>query len=126
MFIYNEFPWDTLPPVIGLLCYISVSSAAHGQDFGNSEDDDPFIDPDAASEVLQTTERTESSWAYMLGIGYGLNPIILLAPAVSVGMYLDPVVIGAEISDSEHLGIWEKERRENFGTSRFSGETQFV
>ena len=62
----------------------------------------------------------------MLGIGYGLNPIILLAPAVSVGMYLDPVVIGVEISDSEHLGIWEKERRENFGTSRFSGETQFV
>ena len=112
--------------VIGLLCCILASSAARGQDVGNSEDDDPFIDPDAASEVLQPAERTESSWAYMLGIGYGLNPIILLAPAVSVGMYLDPVVIGVEISDSEHLGIWEKERRENFGTSRFTGDTQFV
>ena len=113
-------------PVIGLLCCILASSAARGQDVGNSEDDDPFIDPDAASEALQPAERTESSLAYMLGIGYGLNPIIILAPAVSVGMYLDPVVIGVEISDSEHLGIWEKERRENFGTSRFSGETQFV
>ena len=113
-------------PVIGLLCCILVSSAARGQDIGNSEDDDPFIDPDAASEVLQPAERTKSSRAYMLGIGYGLNPIILLAPAVSVGMYLDPVVIGVEISDSEHLGIWEKERRENFGTSRFAGDTQFV
>jgi len=113
-------------PVIGLLCCILVSSAARGQEVGNSGDDDPFIDPEAASEVLHPAERTGSSWAYMLGIGYGLNPIILLAPAVSVGIYLDPVVIGAEISDSEHLGIWEKERRENFGTSRFSGETQFV
>ena len=112
--------------VTGLLCCILVSSAARGQDVGNSEADDPYIDPDAASEALHPAERTESSWAYMLGIGYGLNPIILLAPAVSVGMYLDPVVIGVEISDSEHLGIWEKERRENFGTSRFSGETQFV
>ena len=112
--------------VTGLLCCILVSSVARGQNVGNSEVDDPLIDPDAASEVLQPAERTESSWAYMLGIGYGLNPIILLAPAVSVGMYLDPVVIGVEISDSEHLGIWEKERRENFGTSRFAGDTQFV
>ena len=112
--------------VTGLLCCILVSSVARGQDVGSSEDDDPFIDPDAVSEVLHPDQRTESSWAYMLGIGYGLNPIIILAPAVSVGMYLDPVVIGLEISDSEHLGIWEKERRENFGTSRFSGETQFV
>ena len=112
--------------VIWLICCILASSAARGQDVGNSEDDDPFIDPDAVSETLHPAERTESSRAYMLGIGYGLNPIIILAPAVSVGMYLDPVVIGVEISDSEHLGIWEKERRENFGTSRFSGETQFV
>ena len=112
--------------VIGLLCCVLASSAARAQDVGNSEDDDPFIDPDAASEVLQPAERTETSRVYMLGISYGLNPIVILAPAVSVGMYLDPVVIGVEISDSEHLGIWEKERRENFGTSRFSGETQFV
>ena len=112
--------------VTGLLCCILVSSTARGQDVGISEDDDPFIDPDAASEVLHPTERTESSWAYMLGIGYGLNPIIILAPAVSVGIYFDPFVIGLEISDSEDLGIWEKERRENFGTSIFAGDTQFV
>jgi hypothetical protein len=77
-------------------------------------------------EALHPAKRTETSRAYMLGIGYGLNPITILAPAVSVGMYLDPVVIGVEISDSEHMGIWEKERRENFGTSRFIGDTQFV
>ena len=38
----------------------------------------------------------------------------------------DPVVIGLEISDSEHLGIWEKERQENFGPSRMSGDTLFL
>jgi hypothetical protein len=41
-------------------------------------------------------------------------------------MYWDPLVIGMEISDSDHLGIWEKERQENFGTSRFRGDTQFI
>ena len=62
----------------------------------------------------------------MFGISYGLNPLIILAPALSVGMYWDPLVIGAEISDTEHLGIWEKERQENFGPSRMSGNTQFL
>ena len=62
----------------------------------------------------------------MLGINYGLNPVIILAPALSLSMYWDPLVLGLEISDSDTLGIWEKERQENFGTSRFSGETQFI
>ena len=62
----------------------------------------------------------------MFGISYGLNPIIILAPALSFSMYWDPIIIGMEISDSDHLGIWEKERKENFGTSRFRGDTQFV
>ena len=62
----------------------------------------------------------------MLGINYGLNPVIILAPAISLSMYWDPLVLGLEISDSDTIGIWEKERQENFGTSRFSGETQFI
>ena len=89
-------------------------------------DEDPYLDPTAASEFLQPTKRAQSSQAYMFGVNYGLNPIIILAPAVSIGMYIDPLVLGLEISDSETLGIWEKERRENLGTSRLSGETQFI
>ena len=76
--------------------------------------------------ILQPTKRIEHQRVYMFGISYGLNPVIILAPALSAGMYWDPVVIGLEISDSENLGIWEKERQENFGPSRMSGETQFV
>ena len=108
------------------LFFLLLPTALFGQDVTVGENEDPYIDPDGASQVLQPTKRVEHYRVYMFGIGYGLNPVMILAPALSVGMYWDPVVIGMEIGDSEHLGIWEKERRENFGPSRMSGETQFV
>jgi hypothetical protein len=91
-----------------------------------ADDDDSHINPDRTSDLFQSDKRVESHRKYMFGIGYGLHPVIILAPALSAGMYWDPMVIGVEISDSEHLGIWEKERRENLGSSRLSGETQYL
>ena len=88
--------------------------------------DNMYIDLDRTSDLFQSDKRVESPRTYMFGIGYGLHPIIILAPALSAGMYWDPLVIGLEISDSEHFGIWEKERRENLGPSRFRGDTQFL
>ena len=75
------------------------------------DDTDPYFDPDRTSDLLQPDKRVESPRTYMFGISYGLHPIIILAPALSTGMYWDPLVIGLEVSDSKHLGIWEKERR---------------
>ncbi len=106
--------------------FLLFSTAVLGQDVTSSDEDDPYIDPDGASVVLQPTKRGAAQRAYMFGISYGLNPIIILAPALSFSMYWDPIIIGMEISDSDHLGIWEKERKENFGTSRFRGDTQFI
>jgi len=106
--------------------YLLFSTAVLGQDVTSSDEDDPYIDPDGASVVLLPTKRVEAQRAYMFGISYGLNPIIILAPALSFSMYWDPIIIGMEISDSDHLGIWEKERKENFGPSRFRGDTQFL
>ncbi len=107
-----------------LLTFLLFSTAAHAQ--YPEIDEEPYLDPAAANEALQPTKRAQSTQAYMLGINYGLNPIIILAPALSLSMYWDPLVLGLEISDSDTMGIWEKERQENFGTSRFSGETQFI
>ena len=106
--------------------YLLFSTAVLGQDVTSSDTEDPYLDPDGASAVLQPTNRVESPRAYMFGISYGLNPIIILAPALSFSMYWDPIIIGMEISDSDNLGIWEKERKENFGTSRFRGDTQLI
>ena len=89
-----------------------LTTAVIAQDSLDTGDDvDPFIDPDSTSDLFQPDKRVESPQTYMFGIGYGLHPIIILAPALSAGMYWDPLVIGLEISDSGHLGIWEKERR---------------
>ena len=106
--------------------FLLFSTAVLGQDVTSSDEDDPYFDPDGASVVLLPTKRVESQRAYMFGISYGLNPIIILAPALSFSMYWDPIIIGMEISDSDNLGIWEKERKENFGTSRFRGDTQLI
>ena len=87
-----------------------LTTAVIAQDSLDTGDDDSYIDPDRTSDLFQPDKRVESPRTYMFGIGYGLHPIIILAPALSAGMYWDPVVIGLEISDSEHIGIWEKER----------------
>ncbi len=88
------------------LCFLVFSTTVHGQDVTSSDTEDPYIDPDGASAVLQPTKRVESQRAYMFGINYGLNSIIILAPALSFSMYWNPIVIGIEISDSDNLGIW--------------------
>ena len=106
--------------------YLLFSTVVLGQDVTSSDEDDPYIDAEGARAVLQPTKRVEAHRAYMFGISYGLNPIIILAPALSFSMYWDPIIIGMEISDSDHLGIWEKERKENFGISRFRGDTHFL
>ena len=107
-------------------CFLVFSTTVHGQDVTSRDKEDPYIDTVGASAVLQPTNRVESQRAYLFGISYGLNPIIILAPALSFSMYWDPIIIGMEISDSDNLGIWEKERKENFGTSRFRGDTQII
>ena len=106
--------------------YLLFSTAVLVQAVTSSDTEDPYLHPDGASAVLQPTNRVESQRAYLFGISYGLNPIIILAPALSFSMYWDPIIIGVEISDSDNLGIWEKERKENFGTSRFRGDTQLI
>ena len=107
-------------------CFLVFSTTVHGQDVTSSDTEDPYLDPDGVSAVILPTERVGSQRAYMFGISYGLNPIIILAPALSFSMYWNPIIISMEISDSDQLGIWEKERQENFGTSRFRTDTQIL
>ena len=107
-------------------CFLVFSTTVHGQDVTSSDTEDPYLDPDGVSAVILPTERVGSQRAYMFGISYGLNPIIILAPALSFSMYWNPIIISMEISDSDQLGIWGKERQENFGTSRFRADTQVL
>ena len=58
------------------------------------DDDNLYIDPDRTSDLFQPDKRVESNRKYMFGISYGLHPVIILAPALSLGMYWDPIVIG--------------------------------
>ena len=109
--------------VVAVLFCVLLTTSLIAQDSLDIGDDDPYIDQSKTSSLFKPNKHFESPLKYILGISYGLHPIIILAPALSGAMYWDPMVIGFEISDSDHLGIWEKERRENLGPSWFSGET---
>ena len=67
-------------------CFLVFSTTVHGQDVTSSDTEDPYLDPDGVSAVILPTERVGSQRAYMFGISYGLNPIIILAPALSFSM----------------------------------------
>ena len=96
-----------------------LTTAVIAQDrFDTGEDDDQYVNPDITSDLYQQEKHDESTRTYMFGIGYGLHPIFILAPALSAGIYWDQIIFGVEMSDSDNLGIWEKERRENLGPSR--------
>ena len=124
-FVYLQFSQFNIL-LTAFFCFFVFATKVHGQEAISKSDNDPYIDPEGAIDILQPTNRVESQRAYMFGISYGLNPIIILAPALSLSMYWDPLIIGVELSDSDPLGIWEKERLENFGPSRFRGETHFI
>ena len=103
-----------------------LTTLVYAQDSLYIVEDDAYIDPNKTSTTFEQNKQFEYPRKYIFGISYGLHPIIVFAPALSAGMYWDPLVIGFEISDSDHLGIWEKLRRENLGPSKFSRGTQFL
>ena len=111
--------------LITLLLYNIFAKDAFSEEI-DQIDFDPYIENYGVEKILNSDKRTEFFQAFMFGLGYGLNPIIILAPALNFAMYWDPLIFGLEFSDSESLGIWSKERRENFGNSRFSGTNQFI
>ena len=41
-------------------------------------DEDPYLDPYAAEKILNPPKRFDSSRSFLLGMSYGLNPIIIV------------------------------------------------
>jgi len=102
---------------------------------GFSSDDplgDPYVDSQAANRVISSNvaaaapRKKITTQAAMLGLSYGLNPIIVFAPGISLAYYYSPVIVGVELSDSERFPAFTKERIDIFGRSQFIGNTGFV
>ncbi len=109
--------WIGCAPCIGF---------AFGQEDPGPLNDDPFLDPQAVAENLKPLQRFESPQGFMLGVSYGLNPIVVWAPPLSLAYYFEPIVVGVELSDSEKFGMWSKQRVDGLGPSRFTGNTVFL
>ena len=88
---------------------------------------DPFIDPLAIENTTGGINKrfTEES-GFMVGLMYGLNPVILFSPAISISYFHEEFVIGVESSNSDLIGVWTKQRLEQLGTTRFRGNTLFI
>ncbi|MGA1597934.1 MAG: hypothetical protein ACO4AU_02715 [bacterium] len=96
--------------------WIPLLSAQEFQPF-----EDPYIDPDAASPQ----GRASRDSGVMLGLGYGLHPMYVVAPPVMVGWYQEPWIFGYEKADTKGLQAFTNERIEAFGVSRFRNDMVF-
>ena len=56
---------------------------------------------------------------------YGLHSALVFSPALSLGYYNEPFALGVEISDTDKLEFWSKQKKEWLGPSRFGGSTVF-
>ena len=95
--------------------------------FSQSElpiDEDPFIDPDGV-KALSSSQRFQVDQGFLIGFLYGLNPALVFSPALSLAYYKEPFTVGIEISDSDKLEFWSKQKKEWLGPSRFGGSTVF-
>ena len=88
-------------------------------------DEDPFIDPVGVRAIMEPQKRFNEDQGFLVGIMYGLNPVIVFSPGISFAIYKDPFIAGLEISDSDKISIWAKQRKEGLGPSRLGGTTVF-
>ncbi|MEC8844695.1 MAG: hypothetical protein VXX42_12000, partial [SAR324 cluster bacterium] len=82
------------------------------------------MDPDGI-EALSSNQGFSENRGILIGILYGLHPALVFSPALSLGYYNEPFAVGVEISDSDKLEFWSKQKKEWLGPSRFGGSTVF-
>ena len=73
-------------------------------------DEDPYLDPDGI-EALSSNQGFSKNQGIIIGILYGLHPALVFSPALSLGYYNEPFAVGVEISDSDKLEFWSKQKK---------------
>lgn len=88
-------------------------------------DEDPYLDPDGI-KALSSNQGFSENQGIIIGILYGLHPALVFSPALSLGYYNEPFAVGVEISDSDKLEFWSKQKKDWLGPSRFGGTNYFA
>ena len=73
-------------------------------------DEDPYLDPDGI-KALSSNQGFSENQGILIGILYGLHPALVFSPALSLGYYNEPFAVGVEISDSDKLEFWSKQKK---------------
>ena len=73
-------------------------------------DEDPYLDPDGI-KALNSNQGFSENQGIIIGILYGLHPALVFSPALSLGYYNEPFAVGVEISDSDKLEFWSKQKK---------------
>ena len=106
-----------------LLFFLSVPKPA----FTKAElpfEEDPYINSEFKDSNI--TPGIQENEGFLIGMLYGLHPALVFSPALSLGYYKAPFAVGIEISDSDRLEFWSKQKKEWLGPSRFGGSTIFA
>ena len=81
-------------------------------------DEDPYLDPDGI-KALSSNQGFSENQGILIGILYGLHPALVFSPALSLGYYNEPFAVGVEISDSDKLEFWSKQKKRMARTFAF-------
>ena len=88
-------------------------------------DEDPYLDPDGV-ESVNKNQRFKDDQGFLIGFLYGLHTALVFSPALSLAYYKESFTLGIEVSDSDKLEFWSKQKKDWLGPSRFGGTNYFA
>ncbi len=60
---------------------------------------------------MSSNQGFSENQGILIGILYGLHPVLVFSPALNLGYYNEPFAVGVEISDSDKLEFWSKQKK---------------
>ncbi len=96
------------------------------EESGTPIDDDPLLDPGTAESLQLGGYRFERNFALLLGIQYGVSPLLLTSPGIVLGAYYDPIVVGLELVDSDILSALDDLRKDGIGDVRITNTAVYA
>ena len=77
-------------------------------------DEDPYLDPDGV-ESVNKNQRFKDDQGFLIGFLYGLHTALVFSPALSLAYYKESFTLGIEVSDSDKLEFWSKQKKDWLG-----------
>ena len=111
--------------VIWLLANFFLVAPLTAQEGNLPSSNDPYLATTAVRSMANDT-RMIDNFMFLTGLTWGISPMLIFSPALSFSAYVDPIIVGIELVDSEILGAFEREKLNGIGNVRFLNNVGFA